>query len=305
VAEDIGGVYICTPDTAHKDNAIEALTYGVPVLCEKPMGLNREEALAMLEADRAASSWLQLGFEYRFSKAFWRVHEIIESRELGAPLNVYSEYCSGPYLPNTYRLDPSRNPGLFNEKLCHMVDLFRFWLEDEITEVQAYTGLNALPWYTEIPDNVIGLYRFSRGGLGLLIHNHSVASAPIGLGGLVNVLSNIAGADVSPFSQAGHNQRSVVICESGALICDIWEKTLVVNERQGENEMQVKRIENFSADMMMDLSHDMHGEVLDFIHRFQEGLPARQTAEDAYRSSIATHASEEALRSGRAVRLEW
>ena len=305
-AEDIGGIYICTPDAAHRDNVLEALEFGVPVLCEKPMGINRQEALDMLEADRRSQGWLQIGFEYRFSKAFWRMHEIIAERELGAPLNVISEYCSGPWGPNAgWRLIPELNPGVFNEKLCHMVDLFRFWLEDDIAEVQAYAGAHVLPWYPpEIPDNVLGVYRFRRGGLGILIHNHVVAGDAIGLGGLVNVLSNLPGADCTPFRQSGHSQRNIVICERGTLICDIWGKTLVVNEMPGGGEMlRTKRIEHFHEDVMMDLSHDMHGEVADFIQRFQEGLPSRLDAEDSYLSSIATLASEESLRTKQLVKL--
>ncbi|NLO72589.1 MAG: Gfo/Idh/MocA family oxidoreductase, partial [candidate division WS1 bacterium] len=124
-AEDIGGIYICTPDATHRDVAVEALTYGLPVLCEKPMGNRPEEAREMLEAAQASQGWLQIAFEYRFSPAFWRVHEIVESREVGAPLNVFNEYTPGPWGPNApWRLDPAKNPGVFNEKLCHIVDLF-------------------------------------------------------------------------------------------------------------------------------------------------------------------------------------
>src|ERR1039457_99305 len=68
-AEDIGGIYICTPDAVHVESCVEALKFGIPVLCEKPMGINREQAVTILEADRASAGWLQIGFEYRFSKA--------------------------------------------------------------------------------------------------------------------------------------------------------------------------------------------------------------------------------------------
>ena len=51
---DVDAVFIATPDALHLADVLEAVRHGKPVLVEKPMAMNADEARQMVEAARAA-----------------------------------------------------------------------------------------------------------------------------------------------------------------------------------------------------------------------------------------------------------
>jgi len=50
----VEAIIIASPQSTHKDIALEAIARGKPVLCEKPMGASISQSLAMTEAAEAA-----------------------------------------------------------------------------------------------------------------------------------------------------------------------------------------------------------------------------------------------------------
>jgi len=61
----IDAVYIATPHTSHATLAIQAAEAGKQVLCEKPVGLNRAEAMAVAEAARESGVTIMEAYMYR------------------------------------------------------------------------------------------------------------------------------------------------------------------------------------------------------------------------------------------------
>jgi len=70
---------------AHAAPSIAALELGKPVLCEKPLGADPEEAGRMFAAAEAAGVTHACGFNYRFVPAVRLAHETIASGRLGEP----------------------------------------------------------------------------------------------------------------------------------------------------------------------------------------------------------------------------
>src|SRR5262245_19628628 len=74
-------VVIATPPHLHRAIAAAALGGGAHVLCEKPLSMNVEEALAMVDAARRAERVAMTGFNWRFTAAMQRFHELVRSEE--------------------------------------------------------------------------------------------------------------------------------------------------------------------------------------------------------------------------------
>jgi D-xylose 1-dehydrogenase (NADP+, D-xylono-1,5-lactone-forming) len=82
-AEDVDAVYIGLPNHLHKPWTLAAIEHGKHVLCEKPLGIDAGEAMAMVAAARQASVRLVEAFMYRYNPQHQRVRDIIASGELG------------------------------------------------------------------------------------------------------------------------------------------------------------------------------------------------------------------------------
>ena len=58
-------VHVCTPNRMHSPITVAALDAGKHVMCEKPMAINSEEALKMLEAAKRSGKKLTIGYQNR------------------------------------------------------------------------------------------------------------------------------------------------------------------------------------------------------------------------------------------------
>jgi len=90
---EIDLVSVCTWNCAHAACSIMALNAGKHVLCEKPMAMNVEEALAMKEAAERNNKLLMIGFVRRFGRDCRVVTDLIEHDRLG---DIY--YAKAQYL---------------------------------------------------------------------------------------------------------------------------------------------------------------------------------------------------------------
>lgn len=81
--EQLDAVSVCTPNALHKNQVIQALEAGCHVLCEKPPGISRTEAVGMLETAKRTGRTLQYGFHYRHRTDVELLKRMIEAGELG------------------------------------------------------------------------------------------------------------------------------------------------------------------------------------------------------------------------------
>lgn len=90
-ADDIDAVIIATPNFTHKSIALAAARGGKHVMCEKPLGLNAEEARAMTDACRAAGVVHMTAFTYRFAPSMRYMVFLVKSGALGQPRHFRSQ----------------------------------------------------------------------------------------------------------------------------------------------------------------------------------------------------------------------
>jgi predicted dehydrogenase len=62
----IEAVHVCTPNRSHSEITVATLNAGKHVLCEKPMAINYEEAVKMVDAAKATGKILTIGYQNRY-----------------------------------------------------------------------------------------------------------------------------------------------------------------------------------------------------------------------------------------------
>ena len=81
--ESIDVVHVCTPNISHSFITVDALEAGKHVMCEKPMAINSEEALKMLEAAKRTGKKLSIGYQNRQRPDSLYLKDICDRGDLG------------------------------------------------------------------------------------------------------------------------------------------------------------------------------------------------------------------------------
>ena len=159
-------VYIATPNCAHAELAIAAMQAGKAVMSEKPMATTLADCERMVQVHRQTGRFLQIGFECRYSRLYARMKEILDSGEIGRLRNIFFIYVVPGVPPgdtsHAWRLSKEQSGGLYCEKLCHYVDLPRWWTGSRIQRFFAASADGALPHY-QVLDSTHLTYEFENG----------------------------------------------------------------------------------------------------------------------------------------------
>ena len=131
---DIDVIAVLLGETAHLEATQATLALGKPILCEKPLGRDRFEAAAMLDAAQRAGIQAAVGFNYRYMPAMRLARQVVESGRLGRCLQFRAVYLQD-HAAGTV---PSRKPNVSRAitDYCHIIDFMRF-LGNEAEAVQA------------------------------------------------------------------------------------------------------------------------------------------------------------------------
>lgn len=90
--EDIQAVYIATPNTMHRDFAIEAARAGAHVLCEKPLAITERDCTAMIRACSRAGVHLMTAYRLHFDAATLKAVETVHAGKIGDPRWMSSSF---------------------------------------------------------------------------------------------------------------------------------------------------------------------------------------------------------------------
>lgn len=81
--DNVDVVYIATPHTLHLEHTLLAMSYGKPVLCEKPMAPNVSQAKKIVETARSKNLYAMEAMWTRFFPTMVKVREWLASGEIG------------------------------------------------------------------------------------------------------------------------------------------------------------------------------------------------------------------------------
>jgi len=124
---EIDAVSVCTWNSAHAECSIAALNAGKNVLCEKPMAMNTEQALAMEKAAKDNNKLLMIGFVRRFGTDCDVVKEFVDKGDFGDIYYAKASYLRRCGAPSGWFGDKARSGGGPMIDLgVHVIDLARY-----------------------------------------------------------------------------------------------------------------------------------------------------------------------------------
>lgn len=133
---EIDAVYIPLPNELHRPWTLRAAAAGKHVLCEKPLGLDVEDARAMVEACRQHNVLLMEAFMWRHHPRVAHVRRMLDEGTLGELRLVKLDF-SFEIDRSDWRLDPGRGGGAACDLGCYGINAARLFAGCEPSEVQA------------------------------------------------------------------------------------------------------------------------------------------------------------------------
>ena len=135
------GVLIAAPSTMHAMLVSEFAAAGIPVLCEKPVGVSPEEAAKARDAALQADVLLQVGYWRRFVPQLRALRARIEAGELG---EIYQLSCmQWDHEPPSASFR-AHSGGIAIDMGVHEIDQIRWLLGQQVQWVAA-AGAGRLP----------------------------------------------------------------------------------------------------------------------------------------------------------------
>ncbi len=158
---EVEAVYVPLPNHLHVPWSIKALEAGKHVLCEKPLGLNAEDARRLLEVSRRYPSLKVMeAFMYRHHPQWHLVKKLVQGGEIGEPRSIHTFF-------NYYLIDPAnvRNQadiggGGLLDVGCYAVSSSRLVFESE--PIRAFASMEIDPHF-KIDRLTAGILEFNSG----------------------------------------------------------------------------------------------------------------------------------------------
>ncbi len=92
-SDTVDVVYIATPHNFHKNLAIQAMSHGIHVLCEKPMGIDKSEVMEMIALAKKNKVFLMEALWSRFNPSIRKVKALIDEGTIGDVSYLHADFA--------------------------------------------------------------------------------------------------------------------------------------------------------------------------------------------------------------------
>lgn len=164
-------VAIATESGKHTQIALDCIEAGCNLIIEKPITLSLKDADAIISIAGEKGVVVSACHQNRFNKSIAKIRDAIDKHRFGklfygtAHIRWHRNYEY--YARAKWRGTWEQDGGALMNQCIHNIDLLRWMLGDEITEVMAYTDrLNHD--YIEAEDLGIALVKFKNGAYGII-----------------------------------------------------------------------------------------------------------------------------------------
>ena len=154
LSSDIDAVIVSAYASVATEYVIRALNAGKHVFCEKPPAMNANEMLEVIETENNTGKVLKYGFNHRFHYSVMEAKKIINKGVLGKLLwmrGIYGKAGSIDFHENWRNYKKYSGGGILLDQGIHMIDLFRYFTNDEFDCLNAH--LTTSFWDIECEDN--------------------------------------------------------------------------------------------------------------------------------------------------------
>ncbi|MGO4590735.1 Gfo/Idh/MocA family oxidoreductase [Paenarthrobacter sp. 2TAF44] len=165
ISSGVDGLVIATGTATHPDLIRAGVDAGIPVFCEKPVAVNVDQSLPVLEYIREKGGTVQIGHQRRFDAGYLEAKRAYEAGELGWIHSVRALTCDMTPPPVQFL---ATSGGLFRDCSVHDFDILRWLTGKEIVEVYAKGSNNGDPAIGEVGDvdTALAVVTFDDGTVG-------------------------------------------------------------------------------------------------------------------------------------------
>lgn len=260
--EDIDLYIIALPNDAHLPVSLALSKAGKNQVCTKPLGRNRGEAKAMLEAARNSGAMHGYAETEVFAPAVVKARGMIEQGGVGRVLWVRSrESHSGPHSPHFWDVAQTGG-GALADLGCHCIAAARYFFgkEDRILEVMAWGATLVHRDKTAGEDNALLVLKFECGG--------------------------IAHCELSWTTKGGLDLRNEIHGTGGSLFTDLTRGTPLnsFSTRSAGYVVEKADVDTGWTKPLPEeaFAYGYHGEMRHFVECIRSGQTPRETYEDGY-----------------------
>jgi predicted dehydrogenase len=169
---DIDAVVICTPNSLHYKQSMQALEAGKHVLVEKPMATSLKQADEMIAFAKKQNLVLQVNQSLRFSAPYVKIRSLIKEGKIGDIIHLRCLRAGGSSPDKSW--SPGANwfvqkkfcGGLIMDIAVHMADVLGWYAASDAKMIYAVNPTRKKN--REVPDNVNAIIEYKNGATGIL-----------------------------------------------------------------------------------------------------------------------------------------
>ena len=170
-------VCICTPNGLHSEQAKIILEDGHHVVCEKPMGLSKDNCESVIYMALQNSKQVFCVMQNRYSPPSEWIKSVVEDKLLGdiymVQLNCYWNRDERYYKKGGWKGTADLDGGTLYTQFSHFIDIM-YWLFVDIKNIQGRFADFSHEGVTDFEDSGFVNFEFLKGGMGSLNYSTSV-----------------------------------------------------------------------------------------------------------------------------------
>ena len=171
-------VNICTPNGLHAEQSLAALEAKKHVVCEKPMGLSKDNCEKVIFKSLQMSKNVFCVMQNRYSPPSQWIKSIVQDKVLGdifmVQLNCYWNRDDRYYKKGGWKGTPDLDGGTLFTQFSHFIDIM-YWLFGDIDNIQGRFADFNHKESTTFEDSGLVSFDFVNGGMGCINYSTSVA----------------------------------------------------------------------------------------------------------------------------------
>lgn len=150
--ENVDAIYLALPHGMHKEWALQALSRGIHVLCEKPAVLNEAEMKEVSACAKANNALFMEAMKPRFVPAYLELKEQLAQGVIGELMHIYTKICfeiPKEAIGKSYHTSGSDGGALLDSGI-YCASLIEDLLKGKPEFVQTYANYyNGVDWYVD------------------------------------------------------------------------------------------------------------------------------------------------------------
>jgi predicted dehydrogenase len=174
---EVTTICVCTPNGLHAEQSIQCLENKINVVCEKPMGLSKDNCEKVIFKSLQMSKHVFCVMQNRYSPPSEWIKSVIDQKLMGdifmVQLNCYWNRDGRYYKKGGWKGSSDLDGGTLFTQFSHFIDIM-YWLFGDIKNIDGKFNDFTHKGITDFEDSGFVSFDFINGGMGTLNYSTSV-----------------------------------------------------------------------------------------------------------------------------------